>query len=258
MHFGKVLRLRAREKLVSVLRPFLLCVSWTSDCAALPLSIRITSLGKLRLFPTCYVPKFVHCCVLRNVFRTSRVVVRIFENIYVGLLDPEIWSGLHNFMNIQTGLPAYLLGCFLDILDFTSTVYHFVSSLCVLQIAALSLPIDIQHTPCPCCFVLINYLVFSTSCWNLRPKWSWFSVPCLWNCVVRYCTTGMIAFLRYCNTDSGSFQWDVGRILHGGSFSDSPETGEDSSRCSRWILLLSGRNKLSRKPALRSEETTWK
>ena len=47
-----------------------------------------------------------------------------------------------------------------------------------------------------------------------------------------------------CTTDSGSlsFQWDVDRKFDGGSLSDSPETGKDSSTCSWWIRLLIGRN----------------
>ena len=80
------------------------------------------------------------------------------------------------------------------------------------------------------CFLQI--LHYSTTYWIMRPKCAG-SLSSVFGIVpFRYCATGMITFLRYCTTNSGSFQRDVGGELDGGSVFDSPETGGDSSRCS--------------------------
>ena len=83
-------------------------------------------------------------------------------------------------------------------------------------------------------------------------------VPCVFFIVsMIYCTTRMITVLRYCTTDSGSFQCDVERNQDGGSLSDNPDTGEDSSTCSSWIRLLIVRNNYSRSRARKLGGGGW-
>ena len=75
--------------------------SWTSDRAAFPLITKITSSGKTPVghqCPECYFSKFLHASA-KNL-RTYRVVCAYFEAFYFELLDPDILSGLHNFLNI--------------------------------------------------------------------------------------------------------------------------------------------------------------
>ena len=112
--------------------------------------------------------------------------------------------------HVPVGLPAYLLSCFLR---YCTTV--------VLQYDLLDPKTKVHRVRCPVPMELCPLDITSY-------------------------TTGMIAYIRYCTMDPGNFQWDVDRKPDGRSLSDSPESGEDSSRCSCWIRLLIGRNSCSR------------
>ena len=145
---------------------------------------------------------------------------------------------------MPAGLPAYLLSCFHEIVH-----YSLLIVCCVF--VTLSRFLCTRRHPAHSVFVPMTLHPSSTT---VRPAGFWDRIaagPLLFVFGIvsfRYCITGMIAFLRHCNTDSGSFQWDVDWKLDWGSLSDSPETGEDSSRCcSWWIPLLIGRTNYSRR-----------
>ena len=70
-----------------------------SDTAAFPLTTKITISGKTpvgRRCPACYFQNF---CTLPRKFYPRTMLCIYLKIFYFELLDPEILSGLHNFLN---------------------------------------------------------------------------------------------------------------------------------------------------------------